>query len=262
MINFIDEEKLVDKFIKNKKLINSNTYTYLVAYAKYLKHKGLSKVKIRNELDIMMYTYYNGFCMADFDTIIQKVVNKYTKKETYEYKKPREINITVKELEYIRQKQDENIEHLLFTLLVLAKINDIDTKDFIVVFDEADIFKISKYKYQTRSKPRIEQRNIKLNDLKQLGYIEFGKIFNSQSIKLLYGTREFDENGINITITDDNIDDLTLHYHKWKGDKKIIECEVCGKLVEVKPKSSQKYCVNCSKKVKNDMNKSYYRNNI
>lgn len=247
MINFIDEEKVVEKLLKNKKVINNDTYTYLVAYTKYLKQKGISKSKIRDELDDLMYKHYAGFCMADMDTMLQKIVNKYTKKGNYEYKKPRLINIRQDELEFIKKKADINTEHLLFTLLVLAKVNNLNTKDLIVSFDDTDMFKIAKYKYKTRAEERMIQRSFKLNELMQFGYIGFSNKVGSQTIKLKYGSKEYDENGINIFVTNEILDSLMLYYHKWKGDIKVGECEVCGKLFEIKPRSNQKYCKKCRK---------------
>ena len=100
--SFTDERQIAEDLVKNKKTINENTNEKIVAYIKYLKQDKKSKTDIRNELDDLMIKNYKGFIMADWDSKLQRYVNKYSKKDNCNYRTSKTIQITQKEIEFIK----------------------------------------------------------------------------------------------------------------------------------------------------------------
>lgn len=251
MINFIDEERIVEELLRNPKTINKDTSKKLALLVKYFKKKKKTKKEIRNELDDFMYKNFEGFVMADWDNEIQKVTNKYTKPDYREFSTGKDINITYDELNFIKGKQDIEIEKLLFVLLVLAKSSLYKkSKGLWVDVDSVYIFKLSKFKYD-KNKPRMKQRELKISDLAIKNILVPKAICGSTAIKLLYGSLNRGE-GINFRLDDKTAEDIVYHYLKWRGDKNIKECEVCGCLIQQSRTRPKKYCNKCAKNVKQE----------
>ena len=249
IFNFINEKKVLDSLLKNKKTIKNNTYQKLVVYIKHLKSEGKTKAQVREELDCLMTNYYSGFVMADWDSLLQKITNKYTKAKYKEFRELKQINITNEELTFIKDKQDIEVEKLLFTLLVIAKVTS-NGKSLWVSCDSKDIFKMSKFKYD-KNKSRFEQREFKIYDLSKRGLLSIKQVCDSTDIKLLYGSLVQGE-GLTLTIDEENSNSIIYEYLKWCGDKSIKSCENCGILIQENPNSKKntKYCSICAKKVK------------
>lgn len=260
MINFIDEERIVEELFKNPKTISKDTKKKLPLLVKYYKKKKKTKKEIRNELDDFMYKNYEGFVMADWDSEIQKATNKYTKPDFREFLTGKDINITYEELNFIKEKQDLEIEKLLFILLVLAKssFNEKKSKNLWVNVDSAYLFKLAKWKYD-KNKPRMEQRELKISDLSIKGLLIPKAFVDSNDIKLLYGISK-KGNGIDFKLDDKTCDDIVYHYLKWRGDKNIKECEVCGCLIK-QTIHNKKYCEYCAKAIKMNKDREYQKEN-
>lgn len=265
--NYISEKELALQLIdevKNKKYINKNIQSKLVAYVKLLKEEGLNKTQIRNKIDEIMMENYKGFDMVSWDSELQSIVNKYTDKENCKFRELNEINITRKELEFISRFQDEQKENLLFVMLVISKskhqkykktkkgeIID-DNNDYWLNCDRGKLFKLAKFKYDNNkgSKSRMEQRGYLIYDLSQLdGVIELSKQCDNTSIKLLYVDGEIDSKGITFRITKDNMNDVLNYYLQWKDPEGYVKCMECGVWVKINSKyKNPKYCKICSKK--------------
>lgn len=265
--NYISEKELALQLIdevKNKKYINKNIQSKLVAYVKLLKEEGLNKTQIRNNIDEIMMENYKGFDMVSWDSELQSIVNKYTDKENCKFRELNEINITRKELEFISRFQDEQKENLLFVMLVISKskhqkykktkkgeIID-DNNDYWLNCDRGKLFKLSKFKYDNNkgSKSRMEQRGYLIYDLSQLdSVIELSKQCDNTSIKLLYVDSEMDPEGITFRITENNMNDILNYYLQWKDPDEYTKCEECGAWTKVKntSKPKPKYCNYCRK---------------
>ena len=80
---------------------------------------------------------------------------------------------------------------------------------------------------------------------------------NSTSIKVLFNDNEVDKEGITLTINQDNVQQLPYYYIEWKTPEKIIRCQECGCLVEVKNTNKVKpeRCDKCKKKKHNEVSK-------
>ena len=256
--SFIDENKIIKDLLKDKSLINKNTMQKLIVYIKYLKSESKNKPTIRIMIDELMEEYYIGFCVADWDDILNKLINKYTKAECRELKTVGSVNITRKELEYIKQFKNDNIEKLLFTMLVIGKYskNNNDDDGVWINCDSEEMFKISKFKYgkSTEKGSRFEQREYLIYDLANMENppLQVSHKCNSTSIKILFNDIEHDEEGLNITINQDNVQQLPYYYIEWKSPEKIIRCQKCECLVEVTSKTKKpKVCKKCAKEIDN-----------
>ena len=253
---FIDEEQLAIDLINDKKLINDNPRRRIIAYIKYLKNypdpdtgEMLYKKQIREKIDNLMYKYYDGFSMANWDDNIKKDLNKYTKNGEYKFNKPKLIGITANELNTIASLNDINKEKVLFILLVFSKVNRNSgrTDDYWVFKDGTLLFSLAKYKYN-RIENRNTQRNYLINDFDNLGLVSQSVKINSEGIRVDFA--EEGESEIIFTPSMNNIKSMYCYYLKWKNYP-VKECENCGNLFEYNPKTKKPtlYCKECKKKV-------------
>lgn len=278
--NFIDEKKVLESLLKNKKNINNNTYQKIIVYIKHLKEqtekeKKLSNIEIRNKVDELMNNYYNGFVMADWEKVLKSLVNKFTKKGHCKFRELKGINITLKELKFIKEFEDIETEKLLFVMLVLSKSYPYDEdknkdkiREYWVNCDSNIIFGLSKFKYK-KNISRFEQREYLIYDISKKLYktidikgkeiesnvIKINKICDSSSIRILYADNKIDKEGINITIDENTMDTLVLEYLKWRGEK-VVKCEECSKMVLVESKNPPKYCKECADEKKKERNRN------
>ena len=251
--SFVNEEKLIKDLLKDNGLVNKNPRDYIVAYIKYLKNeKNLSKSDIRNELDNFLLSNLTGFIVADWDTRLQRWVNKYSKKANCEYKKGKRIVITEEELQLISEVGDVcnvkaiEVEKILFIMLILGKsTHNEETKDYWCNYESKDIFKLARYKYKkVKGNTCSRQRECLLHNLKEKTkdkYVEFVGI----NIKLLYGVNS-DNIAIDEIIDESNIDNIIIKYLEWRNLKGYNYCVECGKEIKLKTKNS-KYCDKCAK---------------
>lgn len=260
--NFIDERKILNKFLKNKNTLSESTYQKLIVYIKYLKEQGKNKIEIRNELDDLMHKYYPAFVFADWDNTLNSLVNKYIKPKYREFRQLKDIRISKQELEFIKSQNEAQTEKLLFILLVLAKGGIKEDKcELWVNIETRSLFKLAKYKLTTHGGVEA-QRDIALYELGQKGLLSFPKYVTATGIKLNYGQSIVEDKDLamKLNIDQDNIEDLVLEYLYYIKDETIIKCENCGKLVKTKNKKAKtkaKYCEKCAKEIKNKQNNSY-----
>lgn len=251
MIKIINEEIVAKELIENNKLINEDTITKIRCYIKYLKHDGITKREIRNKLDKFMMDNYKGFIMADWDKILQRMVNKYSKHKNSEYRKANdEIVIYKSELKLISEVgdlsgfRDIEIEKVLFIMLVLAKIHD----SRWVNYTSEEIFKLARFKYKTKADVRIIQREKLIYDLANFKDNKILKVTNygkSPSLELLF----IEESGeVEIKLKTDDINNIIIEYLKWRKKENYTYCVECGKEISsiTKPK---KYCNKCLKQM-------------
>lgn len=257
--NFMDEKLKLKELLNNNKIINKDTTTYIILYIKHLKSEGKNKTQIRNELDALLSQNLKGFVLADWETTLRALVNKYTQKKFRGFKEPQSINVTKDELNFIKSFDDENIEKLLFVMLIVAKVNPQKNEEtgmttYWVNGNLKEIFRLAKYKFKSRI-PRDQQRNYVLHDLAQQDIFNIKTVVNSNSLILNYCNSNIDENGLKLLINQTNYEELVYYYLRWKGYK-IIECERCGKLVEVKNNNRTIYCKECARQVNIDKTKN------
>ena len=258
--SFTDEQKIINELLANKRKINENTNEKIVTYIKYLKQSKKSKRDIRNELDDLMIKNYKGFIMADWDSKLQRYVNKYTKKDNYNYRTSKRIQISEKELDFIRNIGDVGgvksieIEKVLYCMLVLSKstYKGNENEDFWCNYDSRDIFKLARFKYKQKSSTQFVQRESLIYDLDNFKK----KVFQlgGQNIKLLYGDKQNkdEEILIDIELDEKTAENMVVDYLDWRNKEDYSYCKVCGKEIKPSkytPKDKQIYCFQCAKEV-------------
>ena len=261
----INERELGLEVYNDKTKINENTNIKLKCYIKYLKNDlNLNKIQIRNLVDELMMDHYDGFIMGDWDETLQYMTNKYTKKKYSDYHSYNdEIIIYEEELKVISEigdlggVKDIEIEKVLFIMLILAKLNQSDW----VNYTSRDIFKLSKYKYKTKTDIQEIQREKLIYDLAHYTNKDIFNVTNfgtSPSIKLLF-IKDSGNEQIKLKVDTNNIEIIILEYLKWRNKEGYSYCTRCGKGIISKGKKPKKYCSTCSKVVKNEQNRLYYK---
>ena len=222
----IDEEEILNGFLKDKRTVNTETYRKLIVYTKYLRQKGWSEANIRNEIDDLMGEYYIGFVMDDWDDTLRKIVSRYTKKDRVEFKKAKnKIHINYEELEFIKSQED--------------------SESLWVNCDRQILFTLSRYKFKRGD--RMEQRGSVIHDILMKGLIDRNRGVTSTGIKLLYGDNIDIKEGIDLELNYENIENIIVTYLDWRQKEDYHYCKRCGKEIKKGKTSPIKYCPSCKK---------------
>ena len=250
MLYIDDEPKLIQELKDNPSTINNNTKKKLIAYVKILHTQGYTKEMIKNKINDLMECNYNMYDSLAWENTIDFYIDRYTKDKYCHIKEPKEILITYKELNKIKQINNINLEKVLFILLIIAKTNN-KGGDFWVNNIYTDVFTLAKYRYDSRKGiSRENQRYSVLRTLCNLGYLSLSMKATNDSVKLEYATHEHGD-GITLTLTNENKKSIVYEYMKWKGDKNIVKCQECNNLFYRKSRRLPKYCNDCREKVHN-----------
>ncbi len=213
-------------------------------YARYLYHEqGLKKSGIIKELNNFMEVSYPRYNPVDWNTSIEKYANKASKYPLCECKG---IWITENELKTIKEIQNKVLERLAFTLLCLAKFKNYrnQNNNNWVNYSNGEIYNIACINTTAFDK------DLKFNQLRELGLIEYAKKVNNLNIKVLYID---DDSEKKLFISD--FRKLGYEWRLYKGEK-YIRCADCGILIRRKT-NNQKYCKDCSYNKKLERNKKY-----
>lgn len=251
----LNEREKAKQIIDNKEIIGNKKDTALLVI-KYYNELGEDQVKIRNNiLDIFQHNE------SDFNRVMNTSwVDKYVKSNKDAQFNPLQyIPISRQELETISSVKNLNMEKVLFVMLVCAKydkkerFNDYWYNEEVVntglqMFNE--LFKMAKIKEKKES-----QFNILNNIVAKTNLVSMSNRTDRVGFKLNFVGG--DDCEVNISSFEY---DFVNEYLLWKG---LDLCEVCGDVIEkVSIKAtSQKYCKDCSKKIKNQKNKEYYSKN-
>jgi hypothetical protein len=218
-------------------------------YARFLYHEyGLRKTKIIKVLDDFMKNNYPRYNPVDWSSSIEKYAVKAAKYPLCECKG---VWITENELKTIEEIHNKVLERLAFTLLCLSKFRNYrnSKNNNWVNYSNGEIYKLACINTTAFDK------DLKFNQLRELGLIEYAKKVDNLNIKVLYID---DESENKLFISD--FRKLGYEWRLYKGEK-YIRCADCGILVK-KNSNRNKYCKDCAKIIKNDQNKIYYRNRI
>ena len=151
------------------------------------------------------------------------------------------VGITAGEWQKIKKIGNEEIERLLFVMLVAAKYSEIvkDRKDkedkshpYRIELEDPKIRKLAKVKVH---RGNVESKNCYREYLKENGYIDLS---GRNQIYILFA-----EEGKPVeTVTD--YDDLDLHYSRLNGEN-IGICKKCGKLFKQNKQNNLQLCKEC-----------------
>lgn len=248
--SFIDEEKILEKLLANPEDINYDTKVKIKVLIKHYKRLGMTKNDIRIELDKFLEEYCVLYCYADWDDMLRRYVNKYTKAENCAFRKTNDVIIYKEELEFIASEwniesiNNIEIEKLLFVMLVLAKSGGDGSW---LNYNDKIVFDLARYKF-SRENREIQKGKV----FYELGHYEGKNILEcmlyskSGSIKLFYNKKEGEE-VIRIK-NDEDIDNIIVKYLDWRQKEGYNYCKVCGKEIK-KTNNRGKYCSKCAKEI-------------
>lgn len=201
-------------------------------HEKGLRHAGI--VKYIDEFMPQAYPYYNE---ANW---YKKITRYVSKAKTHPLVIIPEIPITLAEIGSIRSVNNETKEKLLFTLLCLAKYNNLykgaEVNNNWVNFQDSVIFSQAKVTGTSTYKDYL------IYELKEAGYVTNNIKNSTVNIKVNFVD---DESPSVLRITD--MHELGYQYLLFKGNKSIKKCKACGKYFRARYKNVQ-YCNPCKKK--------------
>lgn len=233
MIVLNEKEYIEDAMSKN--IISDKPSETINLMAKYYKYCGLKRKECFNKIDEYFTRNYKTYNKIKWEDVINKYI-----RDAYDRKYPlieiEKISITKKEMEIVRSINNKRLERLAFTMLVIAKFNNlVNTKNNgWVNREDKEVFKIANIRVGKRDQCLL------INDLKTRDLIEFSKKVDNVNSRIKFIG---DDSEIELEITD--MRDLGFLYSEYRGVEKFKKCSVCGKLFKPKGKTHV-YCNVCS----------------
>lgn len=231
----LNEKEVAENIIStNTKFRNVNVTIDLLV--KYWNNEGMCKTCILRELDKFLTRTHKSYNKVRWADRIEGTVNWHIK-NNFKLTMVEKVEITKKELDYIRGMDNIVCERIAFVMLVYAKIlNQINDKNNNYVKNIMDdILRVSKVSGTTDRKYRY------IHQIKEYGGIERPMRVDGKSVSVGF----IDEEGESfMDITD--FREVVLEYLKWRGER-IEICSKCG--VRIKGYNTKKYCDDCSSRV-------------
>lgn len=236
MIVLNEREYIEDVMSKN--IISNKPSETINLMAKYYKSRGMKRKECFNRIDEYFTRNYKSYNKIKWETVINKYIrDAYDKKYTLiEIDK---VPITKKEMEVVRKIDNKRLERLIFTMLVIAKFNNLvnPKNNGWVNREDKEVFKIANIRVGKKDQCLL------INDLKARELIEFSNKVDNVNSKIKF-IKE-DDGDVELEITD--MRDLGFLYSEYIGDGKFRKCVVCGKMFKQNFKSPQIYCDVCCK---------------
>lgn len=224
------EECLKNKFISDKPFL---TLSILAKY--YYHHLNYRKKKIVELLTNFMESYYPRYdcSKSSWDDSIEKIVSRVNKYKLFEIDG---IWITKDELDTIQNIHNKVLERLAFTMLCLAKLNNLKNpkNQGWVNLDAKEIFSLA------RISCSVISRYEKFGILNQLNLLEFPKKNDNLSCRVTF----INDNSEKVLFISD-FRELGYEYLKFTGGN-FIRCRECGVLIKNNKNGTKKYCPACT----------------
>lgn len=242
------------KYIIEKGEVGTKPTSTLFLLGKYYRQKeNLNKAQTTNRLNEFMETNYKNYNPVSWEETIEDISKKANK---YPLREIDFICITQSELDEISKLQNTKYEKLLFTMLCYAKLyNTIsENNNGWVNTDIREIYRIARVTVKYKN-----DKFLYLNDIEKTGLISFSSKNDNLNLKVNF--IDMDSEPI-LEISD--FRELGYEYLNYIKDGSFVICKRCNRLVRKKSKHdySTKYCSECAKYIKNEQNKSYYKNKI
>jgi hypothetical protein len=240
-----NEEEYAKEIKERGFLTKYHTYE-LKILAKYYKSEGYKPKERKELLYAFCEKYIEKFNKVKYFKVINSALN-YAKKKKNKLIIIDEIPIFDTEIEYINGLQlDYVYKKVLFTLLVKNKINKQICELTFGKSSEFNFFGGKKQHYQEIYEmakiPSEYKINNIINYLSEQGLVD---IRTRGRINLLF--IDYIEQSDNEVMKITTFDNVGYYLDWYNGDKKIIQCENCGKFI--KKYNSRKYCKSCAKEM-------------
>ncbi|MCD8297749.1 MAG: hypothetical protein LUC88_09280 [Prevotella sp.] len=214
--------------------VGEKPYTTLYILAKYYYSLGYKPKKITEFLKEFMeenYPRYNSYRRTWEDTI-DSVVRKAKRYKLCEIDG---VWITQSELDKIAELNSKVLRRLMFTILCLAKLGNLrnEKNNGWVNNDRKEIYTLA------RINCSVAERNFKIGDLKDLGYLELAKKNGNLSVRVTF----IDDESKRVLFISD-FRELGYEYLKYCGEN-FVRCQDCGILIRGNKTGTRKRCSNC-----------------
>lgn len=231
----LNEKEYAEERLKNND-IGENPYTTLVILSKYYYHKrGYKKKKIATLLfEFLQKTYLtDSMNVSSWQDTIDKLANRAKNQQLYEIPG---IRITKTEINIIEGLEDETLQQLLFTMLCIAKLNNIKNpnNNGWVNTDAKDLFNYA------RISCRATKRDDYIGQLWEMGLLEFPKRIDNLNIRVTF----INDEDTNEALFVYDFRELGYEYLLYKGEN-FIRCAECGILVRGNKAKTKRYCKGC-----------------
>lgn len=269
MFKIFNEEKHAEQMLENGFLLKEvNSYELGILSKYYFTELKLNRNKVRDKLVEFCKEYDKNFDEVIYRKMLNGIV-EYGKK--FDFVNVDIIKITKNELEVISKINDFKREKILFVMLVFAKYrNMLNLEKDVKIRKESKkhtrngldrYFVTEKHSAIIRNAKvtmSVKNRNVVFRYFEDLGIV---KMTNNCNFELLF-VEKINENS-EVVIEIDNFEDFIYHYYKWKDEKSVVECDVCGRPI-LKTSNRKKYCNSCWKEKDLELNKKrcakYYKN--
>lgn len=259
MTVLLNEVKQAEKIIKDGS-IGSKPSAVLFLLSKYYRQKmGLDKTETALRLNDFMQMHYQNYNPALWEDIIENLAKKKMK---YPLREIDSVNITHRELEYIKKLQNPKYERLVFVMLCHAKLYNMtsENNNGWVNTGIPEIYRLARVTVKYRQDIFLYLNNIASEPLLgDMGLISFSTKNDNLNLRVNF----VDMNSGQTALSIDDFRELGLEYQNYYQDGNFKRCEKCRRLIRLKSKKdySTKYCAECAKYIKNTQNKLYYRKN-
>lgn len=255
-IFYFNEEKIAEDTIRNGFETKEIDYNLMYLVAKYFREKE-KLGEIRLERKVIEFCKQHN---PHFNPVLEREQIKHWVKSAlkYDLRKIREINITQKEINFLKKIVSNRDRKLLFTMLVFAKgLKKGNTRRGKTKFKKSE-------KYYIRYNNFLDI--VRLSKLTNITESKFAKILYKYKDYFTFYTPEkeliridFAESNLQTEdlITLDNLDSLPEHYIDIFG-KNMTYCSICGKEIHKRGRN-QKYCEECAKDIRNEQQKELMR---
>lgn len=233
----LNEKQYAEEYL-NIPIIKTSPLETVKVLAKYYYHvMGYKKKKITEELTEYLSDKYPTyqFQKEQWRTTIEKIATKVNKSILYETPY---VGISKSELEKIDgANMDARHKQLMFAILCLAKyaLTRNPNSNGWVNVELGEIFKMANL-----GASNAIRRSRMAGDLELLELLEFPKKNGNLSMRVTF----IDNKDEFLKIED--FDTLGYKYLQYTGDKNIVPCLKCGKLIRQNRNGTKKYCKECT----------------
>ena len=231
----VNEKHYVEQCLINHKL-GDDPFRAINLIARYLYHNRKIRGQALEDYLGRFIKTYSPPCQnryVEWDTCIRKAAAHAPSHKVHDI---HGVWITNSELERIKLLRNKKMERVAFTMLCIAKLNNIKNADNNgwVNCETQEIFKLA------RVSITVNERFQMLGDLKLLGLLEFPKRNGNLNNRVT-----FIDDGSKKMLLIRDFRELGYEYLKYSGEK-FTRCKNCGILIRGNANNSVKYCRDCA----------------
>ena len=227
----LNEKQYIEKMLELGDCSPKDLGASIALLTRYMYQEKYTQKEIYNGIEKFASKVDSDFDINNWYSFIDKCIGKAKKRDllNIDY-----IPITQKELDTIKEIKNPARERLAFTLLVIAKFNNLksETNNNWINYSMDVYFNLA------RVTCKVDDRPYMIYDLKELGLVEVSKKITRFNIRITFVDNESDPV---LKITD--MRELGYQYQNLGPKSKIKLCKRCGKPYKVKySKGGSPYC--------------------